>query len=911
MGTIAVTDFKYGLDRRRPRVAGAPGTIWDIQNAHITRGGDIESPRAMVPQFTLPAGTFGLAQAAGQLYAFGSDDLAALMPIGVQYLRCQAETSANMIRVLDAKAYQGKVYTIAEFDDGIIRHYYNGTKIHDWDGIGDVQSSFSTLAAYLAQKISADSTVAVNTSGSVVIVTAKTPGNPFTVSASAIDGGSANDQTAVVATPTANVAAVPEVKAIGTVTITGGTASPGVNKVTQIVINSTNLLALPVDWTGSNNATALAVANAINSNTPFSGYTAIAPSTNVVTITAPSGPGATLNGLTPAVTNGGNVTTSTTNMAGGVTNVTAVAQVSTVTLDGTFEPLDTFTATVNGTPYAETGLASFNATAAAMATAILADTTVTATSSANVVTITAKTPGTAFTISATAVDGGSVNDQTATVNTPVANVPEVAEVASTASVTISGGSSNPGVNQVSQIMIGATNLVVNPVDWILTDEATAAAVVAEINNNAAITGGYTASEAAGVITIAAAPGQGATPNGTAVSVTANGMSAVPTNMAGGITAVSPIAQVSTITLGGTYEPKDLFTIIVNGVSYIGTGRASGSGTLAFVYKQRVYCPAGTFWRYCVLNDATDWNDTRPPGILPASGAGFIDISALTDGSERLTGAAIYAGYVGLFTAKTVLLYFLDPDATTVSEFQKLDNTGTIAGLSGLNYGLDCFYLDTSGVRSLRARDASNTAIINDIGTVIDPFIQDWISSVGNGVAAASIALIEPFDSRFWLVIGSRIFSLSLFQTAGISAWSYYDFGLTFTAFARVYNQLYARAGDTIYLYGGPSGNDYPAAGELPITVSLPFMSANAPTTFKQWTSFDMACFGAWSVTFLVEPTDETQEIFYGTATGTTYGGSLNSIVGRTTMFAIRFDCASGGKVTLSNFSAHFEETEGK
>jgi hypothetical protein len=73
----------------------------------------------------------------------------------------------------------------------------------------------------------------------------------------------------------------------------------------------------------------------------------------------------------------------------------------------------------------------------------------------------------------------------------------------------------------------------------------------------------------------------------------------------------------------------------------------------------------------------------------------------------------------------------------------------------------------------------------------------------------------------------------------------------------------------------------------------------------------MACFGAWSVTSLVEPTDETQEIFYGTATGTTYGGSLNSIVGRTTMFAIRFDCASGGKVTLSNFSAHFEETEGK
>ena len=56
MGDIFLSDFKYGMDRRRTRVAGTPGTLWNAQNVVITRGGDIERAKRFVPTYTLPAG---------------------------------------------------------------------------------------------------------------------------------------------------------------------------------------------------------------------------------------------------------------------------------------------------------------------------------------------------------------------------------------------------------------------------------------------------------------------------------------------------------------------------------------------------------------------------------------------------------------------------------------------------------------------------------------------------------------------------------------------------------------------------------------------------------------------------------------------------------------------------------------
>ena len=68
MGSIFLSDFKFGLDRRRTRVAGENGTLWDAKNVLVSRGGDIERPKRFVPTYSLPPGqTFGLGAEIGMI----------------------------------------------------------------------------------------------------------------------------------------------------------------------------------------------------------------------------------------------------------------------------------------------------------------------------------------------------------------------------------------------------------------------------------------------------------------------------------------------------------------------------------------------------------------------------------------------------------------------------------------------------------------------------------------------------------------------------------------------------------------------------------------------------------------------------------------------------------------------------
>ena len=93
MPYIVIEDFRAGLDQRKMPEASPPGTLQTLVNGHITRGGEIEKRRAMVPLYALPPGqTFGFAGANGVLYTFGSDE-APNVPPGVRY--CTAKSTAN------------------------------------------------------------------------------------------------------------------------------------------------------------------------------------------------------------------------------------------------------------------------------------------------------------------------------------------------------------------------------------------------------------------------------------------------------------------------------------------------------------------------------------------------------------------------------------------------------------------------------------------------------------------------------------------------------------------------------------------------------------------------------------------------------------------------------------------------
>src|SRR3546814_4765983 len=115
------------------------------------------------------------------------------------------------------------------------------------------------------------------------------------------------DQTITLTETQENVAAVTEVLATGSIDVTGGTASIGVNTVASITVDGVDILGSAVDWTGSNSATATAVAAQINSNTSSPEYSATASGPTVI-ISAATGTGDGPNGFVVDGTVGGNVT---------------------------------------------------------------------------------------------------------------------------------------------------------------------------------------------------------------------------------------------------------------------------------------------------------------------------------------------------------------------------------------------------------------------------------------------------------------------------------------------------------------------------------------------------------------------------------------------------------------------------
>src|SRR3546814_10027668 len=87
-------------------------------------------------------------------------------------------------------------------------------------------------------------------------------------------------------------------------------------------------------------------------------------------------------------------------------------------------------------------MAGREAMATQLAGFVTTDSALSASAAGQVVTITGPADATRFTVTATAVDGGSIDDQTATVITTVEPVEEVTGVTPTGSVTITSGSPN-------------------------------------------------------------------------------------------------------------------------------------------------------------------------------------------------------------------------------------------------------------------------------------------------------------------------------------------------------------------------------------------------------------------------------------------------------------------------------------
>jgi len=162
MSYIQVQDIRQGMDRKRKqRVVGELGTAWTIKNGHLTRGGDIDRRKKFVKQTgSFPATTSGLYSINETLYTVGYDSGEAVnIPPGVTHILTQHPTATIAIKeALDARGFDGKLYSIIEFVDGNIYHFYDTARVTDWDTIAsDIRHFVHALSwRFVTQRFNLD-----------------------------------------------------------------------------------------------------------------------------------------------------------------------------------------------------------------------------------------------------------------------------------------------------------------------------------------------------------------------------------------------------------------------------------------------------------------------------------------------------------------------------------------------------------------------------------------------------------------------------------------------------------------------------------------------------------------------------------------------------------------------------------
>lgn len=551
-------------------------------------------------------------------------------------------------------------------------------------------------------------------------------------------------------------------------------------------------------------------------------------------------------------------------------------------------------------------------------------------------------------------------------------LPSVPAVAATGSFTVTGGTSGAG-NQIANITVGGVAIIASPVAHTGDNTTTATAVAAAINSFNS-TPEYTATSTGAQVTIIAAVA-GATPNGLTVLPTVGGNATVGgiVNMTGGAdatpavtsslaallvdgvaaigsavswtgtvegtaadiaaainsfasspeytaTAVGDRVNIIAATAGSAANGRVVTLTVADGLSLstVNTSLADGAdtadaftpGTFVRTVKSKMYAVSSSLFHFSGIQAPTQWTTDAP-------GAGFVNMATQNSGSEELTAVARYQNLVAIFSPEVVQVWFVDPDPNLNTQSQVLSNTGTSCPQSVTQFGdSDVFYLDESGLRSLRARDSSNAAATTDIGVPIDDLIAAKLASLTLDERQQVVGLINPIDKRFWLVMKDEIFVFSFYQSARVSAWTTYELaaqtGDVKTLFeaqqAVVWNgRVYLRGSDTIYAYGG-TGTTI-TYDDTEAEAWLPYLDANRPTAAKDWEGIDAALTGLWEVRAATQPTDLDVDEVIARIYQTTYNLHRVSYNHSSSHLSLRLTSKGEGPAILSALAVHFAGNE--
>jgi hypothetical protein len=371
------------------------------------------------------------------------------------------------------------------------------------------------------------------------------------------------------------------------------------------------------------------------------------------------------------------------------------------------------------------------------------------------------------------------------------------------------------------------------------------------------------------------------------------------------------------------------------------------GQYCRTYKDKMYVVEGRYLGSSAVGKPDWWvnvPETEPPTGVKTAGFFVNDLSVQDSDMTYNTALEVYYDKLAIMGKAATQLWSVDPDPTKDQYNSTLRGTGTIAWRSVLQYGSgDVLFLAADGIRSLRARDSSLAASVSDVGSPIDPLIQDLHQEWGEYSMSQAISIVQPITGRVWVIIplardqetgvvSSRIFVLSAFPGPKISAWS--EYRPTFNAVAAcTHNNRIVLRDDQhrVWVYGRMEDTTNPALlyDASPVEVVIPFHGGDDPATEKRYFGIDAACEGDWEVYASYQPSnippyaspEYDAEDRIGTLTGASYEHGRFAMEGTSTHLSLRlrsgkaggvyggvtypFTPGTTGKKVLSNLTVHY------
>jgi len=383
-------------------------------------------------------------------------------------------------------------------------------------------------------------------------------------------------------------------------------------------------------------------------------------------------------------------------------------------------------------------------------------------------------------------------------------------------------------------------------------------------------------------------------------------------MAGGVDPVGGISQRTTVglatsgthaeTVGSTFRLTIIESDNTTYPKYVGSTAMGGLKlNYCFTYKSKVNLLADSYLISSALDDPKDW---KPSGI----GVFFIDMSNNTNGTEDLVAAAPYQGKLAVFSRSSCQIWGIDVDPQNNALSQVVLNTGTVAPGSVISYGeLDVFYLSDSGIRSLRARDSSSQAQVADVGVNIDTIVSQKLSEIPEStIFNTACSVIEPRDNRLIMNVYDKMFVHSSYPTAGIQAWSTYTPEILPVKLMTIKGNMYARYGNSIYQYGGTSGNEYDASQA---SMTLPYLDGGKPAHQKHLEGVDLTSDGSWDFYVGTDPYRPEVRDHIGIIDNSTFQLGRVIAVGIGTHIGVKLTSRGSTYGRIGNLIIHFQTNE--